>query len=361
MTNRQLNRALLARQMLLKREQAAIPETLKRIGSLQAQMSRPPYVALWSRIEGFERSALTRLFQERVLVKATSNRGTLHILSGKDYLAWRASFAEMFQASFSAVGKGRLEGLDADAVVKYAAKLFGQRPRRFEEMREELSAPFPDADYRMLGYCARMLLPLVVVPESEEWGYVIDGQFTPAESWLGGKLETKPRLEELVLRYLGAFGPAVPADAQRWLGLGGLRQVFEKLGDQLIQVKDERGRTLFDLPSAPRPEEDIPAPARYLGEFDNVLLAHDDRARIVPEAAKPKLASRNLQIPATFLVDGFVAGTWKSTRTKKAARLRLEPFRKLKKVEKDDLEAEGKRLLQFLDPELSQRSVEFEA
>jgi hypothetical protein len=210
-----------------------------------------------------------------------------------------------------------------------------------------------------MGYAIRMSLPLVQVPEDDAWSFPATARFALAESWLGRPLAADGGLEVLVLRYLAAFGPATPGDVQTWSGLKGLREVVERLRHRLRALRDERGRELFDLPKAPRPREHSPAPVRFLPEFDSLLLAHDDRRRIIADAHRSFVFLPGLRVAATFLVDGFAAGTWKVERTKKAVELVLEPFEALPHDAREALTKEGASLLRFVEADAGRSDVRF--
>jgi hypothetical protein len=209
-----------------------------------------------------------------------------------------------------------------------------------------------------MAYAIRMHVPLVQVPTDAPWGFPASADFALADGWLDRNVPTdEAPPHDLVLRYLAAFGPATPADAQAWSGLQGLRDVFEELRPRLRTFRDERKRELFDLPGAPRPAEDVPAPVRFLPEFDNVLLAHADRSRIIDDRYRPKVTTKNLLVPGTFLVDGFVAGTWKVERKARTATLLLAPFHPLVRKTVAALEEEGDALLRFMEPDAHARAV----
>jgi hypothetical protein len=219
-----------------------------------------------------------------------------------------------------------------DAALAAARELLAQQPRTFNELRPLLAEAFPGVEERSLGYAVRMHLPLVMVPTDNPWAYPGDTEFALADDALGGPVPTEPDPaadEQLVLHHLAAFGPAAVADVHGVVGPDGLKDVLERLRPNLAVFRDERRRTLFDLPEAPRPDEDVPAPARLLPDFDSLVLAHKDRSRVVPEEHRAKLATKNLRIPATLLVDGVVAGTWTVERTRGTATLTLAPFAKL--------------------------------
>jgi hypothetical protein len=339
LTRRQLNRATLARQLLLGRERVGVVDAVQRLGGLQAQEARPPYLALWSRVEGFARQDLHRALHEREVVRATLMRATLHLLSAGDYAAVRTALAPALTRAMTGVLRARRATVDVEAVASAARELVRERARTFDELRALLSEAFPDADERALGYVVRTQLPLTMVPTDDRWG------FPPAshvELLSAALADDGPRA--LALRYLGAFGPASATDLQAWSGLTGMKAVLDELRGELVAFRDERGRELLDLPDASRPDEDVPAPARLLPEFDSLVLAHDDRTRVIADEHRPLVATKNLRIRATFLWDGFVAGTW-SLKGKKVV---LEPFAPLPKRATAELAEEGEALARFV-------------
>lgn len=350
LTKRRLNRILLARQMLLTREAAPVPPVIGRLIGMQAQQPRPPFVGLWTRLARFDRNDLLGLLESREVVRVTSLRGTLHLMTTDDYLAFRQTLQPMLSAGMKSVLRDRAKGLDIPGLVARARTVLSTGPRTFTEVRDVLLSAYPDGDERAMGYAVRTHLPLVAAPDGSTWGYLADPGFVDAAAWLGRAPDDQERAEELVLRYLAAFGPATPADAQAWSGLAGLKTVFETLRPRLQTFRDERERELFDLPEAPRPSADAPAPARFLPGFDNAILAHADRSRIIADEYRSVVTTKNLQVLPTILVDGFVAGVWKSVRTKKTAALTVSPFVGLSRVAKKQLSDEGERLLQFMEP-----------
>jgi hypothetical protein len=359
LTRAALSRATLARQMLLAREKVAPLAAVERLAALQSQLARPPYVALWARVAGFRAEDLTRLAKARKVVRATMMRGTLHLLSARDYLAWRPLLQPMLTTVMQAALKERAAGLDLEGLMRTARACLDERACTFDDLRPRLKKAWPRIDERALGYAVRTHLPLVQVPEDTRWGWPAASTFAVAESWLSARFATAEDLAPLVRRYLAAFGPATVADAQSWLGLRALKDAFAALRPQLTVLRDERGRELFDLPQAPRPPGTTQAPARFLPDFDNLLLGHAERARVIDEAHRPRVITKNLRIPPTFLVDGFVRGTWSVKRTKSVATLLAEPFEPLPKPARAELEAEGKALLAFLEPDAPRAQVAF--
>jgi hypothetical protein len=355
-----LSRALLARQMLLEREDVSALAAVERLVGMQAQQPQPPFVGLWTRLAQFERADLLTLLRDRSVVRVTMMRGTLHLMTAADYRAFRVTLQPMLTAGMNSILRERVAALDLPALVDVAKRHFGTRPTNFTSLRATLVAAFPGGEERAMGYAVRINLPVVALPDDSQWGYSTDPEFTLAETWLGATPDATERPDELVLRYLGAFGPATAADFQAWSGLAGGRQLLDGLRSRLRVFRDDRKRELFDLPDAPRPAEDTPAPVRFLPGFDNAILAHADRTRIIADEHRGRVTTKNLIVLPTFLVDGFVAGTWKSERVKKSARLTLSPFGKLTRPVKSQLAGEAEALIRFIEPGAQAWAVEFE-
>ncbi len=359
--SRALNRALLARQGLLRRWTIPPAEAVERLVGMQAQAPDPPYVGLWTRLEGFRPDDLARLVEERAVVRIALMRSTIHLVTARDCLALRPLLQPVIERSFRGGFGRRLEGVDDAALADAARALVEETPRTFAGIGAALGERWPDRDPAALSAAARTLLPLVQVPPRGLWGRSGPAAHTTAEAWLGRPLDAAPSLDALVLRYLAAFGPATVADVQTWSGLTRLRDVVERLRPGLLAFRDEGGRELFDLPDAPRPDPDTPAPARFMAEWDNVLLSHAERSRIVAGEHRGRVYTVNGVMPGTILVDGFVAGTWKMERSRGAATLRVEPFAPLAADDEAALAAEGERLLEFAAAETPAREVRFAA
>ncbi|MGC4053800.1 MAG: winged helix DNA-binding domain-containing protein [Paludibaculum sp.] len=348
LTRRELNRALLERQMLLRRERVPVLEAIQRLIAMQAQQPRPPFIGLWSRLEGFAAADLASLLRARQVVRVTHLRGTLHLLTAADYLALRGAMQPVLTLGMQAILKQRGAVLDIEAVVKAAEGHFGKRPQTFEDLRTTLIEQFPGVDERAMGYAARMQLPLCMVPDDTQFAYGADTNFALASQWLGQPVPDVPGTEDLLLRYLAAFGPASVNDAQCWSGLGKLKPVFEALRPRLVVYKDENGKELFDVPGAALPSADVAAPVRFLAGFDNAILAHQDRSRIIADEYRPLVTTKNLQVLPTVLVDGFVAATWDVTLRKTAVTVAVKAFSPLPAKVRKSIEAEAAGLVTFL-------------
>lgn len=349
-TLRGLNRAFLARQMLLERADMSVDAAITRLLGLQGQEAKHPFVALWTRLKAFQREDLLGLIRARGVVRATWARATLHLVTRGDYLEFRATFQPVLTAAMLGIFKTRGVDLDVPPILDAARRLYGQGPMTFGAMRAALQAEFPDIDERMLGYAVRMSLGLIIADEDAPFGFKADPRFGLAERWLGEAPGVEPRTTDLMWRYLAGYGPATVADFQSWSGLAGQKGTFAALRDELTVIKDERGRELFDLPGAERPDDDVPAPPRLLAEYDTALLGHADRSRIVPERYRKALQSNNLRVPAVVLVDGMVAGAWKLTVQRGQALARIQLFEDASKTDKSALEADAVAAAKFMEP-----------
>ena len=363
LTPRALNRAFLARQMLLEREKLPATKDVERLVGLQAQVAKPPFVGLWTRLQDFKRKELSDAFHKRRVVRVTAMRGTLHVMTSSDYIALRGALQPMLTRGMASILRGRGANIDLDVIQNEGRVFFGKQQATFDALRDHLKAKFPTLDERAMAYAIRTHVPLVQVPTTEsQWAFPAAADFALADTWLAKKVSiVATPAKAIVLRYLAAFGPATPADAQAWSGMNGLREVFEELRPKLVTFHDVRKRELFDLPGAPRPDEDVDAPIRFIPDYDNLVLSHDDRTRIMADAHRSRVTLKNLIVRATFLVDGIVAGTWKSERKRKAAVLVIEPFGTIAKRARSEIEAEGEQLLSFLEEDATDRDIRWEA
>ncbi len=354
LTLRELNRATLERQLLLCRQKLPAVEAIEHLVGLQAQAPNPPYISLWTRLEGFHPNELARLITDRRAVRIALMRNTIHLVTARDCLALRPLVQPVFGRGLDAnrAHRSGIEGVDIEALVAAGRALLEERPRTAKELGELLRERWPERDPASLARAIRHLVPLVQVPPRGLWGRSGPAAHTTAEAWLGRPLDPDPSPDEMIKRYLGAFGPATVKDVQTWSGLTRLGEVTDRLRPHLSTFRDEHGRELFDLPDAPRPDPDAPAPPRFLPEFDNLILSHADRTRIIADDHRRVIASKNGMVPATVLVDGFVRGTWKTERTRGKAALVIEPFEPLARKDREALAEEGERLIRFMaEPE----------
>jgi hypothetical protein len=352
---REINRATLARQMLLARERVTPIAAIERLVGLQAQWPRPPFVGLWSRVADFERSQLTTLFDSRTVVRATFVRATIHVVTAKDFLALRPIVQTVLDSAMQGILKERLDGVDIEALTRRARALLEKGPLTFEDIRDAFLRDDPDCDERAMGYAVRMRLPLVQVPVAgEKWAFPSQACFAPADQWLGKKIPSRPTPPDaLIKRYLAGYGPATAADVAAWSALPRpvLREAIERLRPELLVVRDEKKHELFDLPDAPRPPADTPAPVRFVPEYDNLITARAD-ARFVATPDRPRVFLSALRIAATLLVDGFVVGTWKLSATKKVSTVTIEPFAKISPRVRKEVVAEAEALARFAEPDV---------
>jgi hypothetical protein len=364
LSERALNRALLSRQLLLDRvdlpgeaqaRRAAVIGTIEHLVGLQAQAPFPPYYGLWSRLGGFRPDDLATLITDRSVVRIAVMRGTIHLVSARDCLPLRRLVQPVLDRGLRGAFGKQLAGVDAPAVAAAGRELVESEPMTFRQLGDLLAERWPDHPPAALAQAVRAHVPLVQVPPRAVWGQAGQSLHTSAERWLGRPVPPDPQhletLAGLVTRYLAAFGPATARDVAAWSGLTGLRTVMDQLRPSLVTFRDERGAELFDLPSAPRPGEDVLAPVRLAAEFDNLLLAHADRSRVVHPDHLKRFYTINGIFPGAVLIDGFVAGMWRLARTKNTAVLTVELFGSTR--ERDQVAQEAERMLAFCVPAAS--------
>jgi hypothetical protein len=376
LTLRGLNRALLDRQLLLRPaalsragaagaaggagdRSARVIETVEHLVGLQAQAPFPPYYGLWSRLDGFRPGDLAGLLLDRQVVRVALMRGTIHLVSAPDCLALRPAMQPVLDRALRATFGRRLTGVDLAALAAAGRILVEEKPRTFSDLGRELTRRWPGHDPDALAQGVRALVPLVQVPPRAVWGASGQAAHTSAEAWLGRPMPDEVSLESLVTRYLAAFGPATVADVQAWSGLTRLGEAVGRLRPGLRTFRGEQGAELFDLPDAPRPDPDTPAPVRFVAEFDNLVLAHADRARVLSEPHRKRMYARANTFPGSVLIDGFVTGIWKITRAGPAAALTVELFERVPPRVTDQVTAEGHRLLRFAAADAPDHDVRF--
>jgi hypothetical protein len=354
---RALNRALLERQLLLRRQPMTALDVIERLVGMQAQVPTDPYIGLWTRLEGFQHGELANLITERQAVRAVMlMRTTIHLVSAADCLTLRPLLQAVVERAYRSSPFARaISGVDTAELVAAGHALLAERPRTINELGKRLAERWPGRDARSLGNAFRYLVPLVQLPPRGIWGAGGLPVCDTTESWLRRPLEEAPSLDNVVMRYLGAFGPASAADVQTWSWLTGMREVLDRLRPRLRTFRDEHGRELFDLPDAPLPDPDTPAPVRFLPEYDNIFLSHADRSRIADPAYKDQVLMHGF-----VLVDGFIGGAWKIDRQRDAATLVIGPWGAMATRDRPEVEEEATRLLEFAAADARMRDMRFE-
>lgn len=358
LTARDLNRALLARQLLLERRRLPIARALERVGGIQAQYAPSSYIGLWSRLEGFALADLTRALEQRRAAQGTLLRSTIHLVSAGDYWAFALGSRAARQEAWLRFDKGRLSRSDLEpAAQEVRAALTGRVGSR-DELLELARRHDPERPTHLWNGLAAWV-DLVRAPPSGTWERRRADLYALAEEWVGPPSTTPGEgAELLVRRYLGGFGPARLADAANWAGVAAadLEPAAQHL--RLRTLRDDQGRELLDLPRAALPGGDAPAPVRFLPTWDATLLAHARRTQILPEPFRPLVfATKTPQSTPTFLVDGAVAGKWRVERSRRRATLVLEPFERLPAAARREVEEEAGGMVRFHEPDAESHSV----
>ncbi|MCX5568812.1 winged helix DNA-binding domain-containing protein [Kaistia nematophila] len=360
LSTRALNRALLARQMLLKRVGMPAETAIEHLVGLQSQVPANSYTALWSRLEGFRPEDVSELTASRKLVRIALMRGTLHLVTVADAVALRPVVQRVFEHTMtpgSAYGRA-LAGIDMAELIAAGERLLREKPLTNKELEAELAPQFPGRNGHALSHAVRALLPLVQVTPRGLWQQGGLAMSTTLDSWTGRTISADETPNTMIRRYLAAFGPASVADLQAWSGLTRLGDAVAGLRQELLEFRDEGGRVLFDLPDAPRPPEDTPAPPRLLPDYDNVVLGHAERSRIVHDDHRDHFKKENGMIPA-FLIDGFAGGSWRIDRERGRATLTITPLIRLNSRDRQALLREAEALLAFQEPNARMREVVF--
>ena len=323
-----------------------MPSTIEHLVGMQAQNPLDPYYGLWARLDPFEPEMLSTLIEDRKAVRTAFLRATIHLVTGADCLNLDATVRPVSTRTFGSTAFSQgTAGMNIDRLLSVGRQLLEEKPMGRAQLGRLLAESWPDRDPASMAYAVSYLLPLVQLPPRGLWNGRGAATWTTVEHWLGSKPSRKSAVATLVLRYLAAFGPGSVSDIRVWSGVTGLAEVVEALRPQLRIFADESGRELFDLPDAPRPDPDTPAPTRLLPEYDNVLLGHADRSRVIEPGAKPPGWAGNL------LHDGFLRGSWKVANTKKGAKITIIPFSRLSTKAADDVQYEAIRLLQAVAPD----------
>ncbi|WP_067817882.1 winged helix DNA-binding domain-containing protein [Nocardia inohanensis] len=352
LSTRVLNRTLLARQHLLERSELGVADLCDHLIGLQAQDMLPPFLAMWSRTTDFDPAAISAGLDDRTLVRITLMRGTIHLVTPPDALRIAPHIQpELEKIPFrKGFNYGAMVGLDPDEVRAHGEKVLGAEPMAAAELRARAAEIYPDRDPSAILQTWLYQLPVLQTPPRGRWRDSSRPVWSRVEPWLGAPLDPDYPLEELLLRYLRAFGPATTMDMQTWSKLTNLKPAVARLGDRVRTYTDERGRTLYDAADAELADPDLPAPVRLLGWYDNAVLSHQDRTRIVPDGLAPPLRAFATQL-SPILVDGFLAGTYKIFPERGAARLRITPGRDWTRTERAQVETEAHALLRFVEPD----------
>jgi hypothetical protein len=349
MRRRALNRALLARQHLLARSSMGLRDMIEHLVGLQAQDPKPPYIGLWTRLEGFDPAELSGMIERREAVRIALMRSTIHLVTARDALELRALVQPALERFVVGSYRRAIEGLDVHEIARAGRELVEREPLTFAAIGDALAQRWPDRDRSALGNAVRAYVPLVQTPPRGLWGASGPAAHTSIEKWLGESVAQTPDLDRLVLRYLAAFGPATVMDVQAWSGLTRLGAALNRLRPRLVTFRDERGRELFDLPDAPRPDPATSAPVRFLPPFDNALLSHADRTRIIDDESRRAIATLNGMIPGAVLVEGFFAAAWRTEAGRGECTIVVRPHRPVAR-KRAQIEREALRLLELTAP-----------
>ncbi len=363
LSQRRLNRALLARQGLLERSSTSAVDVIEQLVGMQAQVPSNPYVALWSRVEGFDPQELSASIERRAAVRASSLRNTVHLHTAADARSLQPLTARVRAQSFKAPFGASLGDAELDQVVAAGRALLERQPLTRAQIGEGLAARWPEVPPASLGQAVAHHLPLIQVPPRGMWQRSHQATLALTERELGEPLEPEPSLDALVLRYLAAFGPAAGADVRTWSRITGLKAVIDRLRPDLRTFRDERGRELLDVPDGLFADPDTPAPPRFLPEYDNVLLSHQDRSRVLV-GLSPGLPYPTGRWIGQLLVDGCFRAYWKITEDRDVTTLEIDRFAPHPDDPPDTraaIEAEGRGLLGFVAPDATATRIAFVA
>jgi hypothetical protein len=349
-------------------------EAIAHLVALQAQAQFPPYYGLWCRLREFAPEHLAELIVDRSVVRVALMRSTVHLATVTDARTFRPVLQPALTRMFGTTMSGRVlaaAGIELADLARAGRDALHSEPLTFKELGERLHKQWPDVTGSVLADGVRTATPLVQVPPRGVWGVGGTLRLAALDDWApapDGRADdrhdaehgTGRALEAMIVRYLGAFGPASVADIQAWCGLTRLSEVVGRMRCELVSFRCESGVEVFDLPDAPRPDPATPAPVRLIAEFDNLTLSHSDRSRVISDVDRRRAFSRNGIVPGFVLVDGMVQATWRLTSTRSAATLRVEELRPLTRGQRAEIEGEGRRMLAFAAADAA-HAVEFSA
>lgn len=364
LTRRQLNRSLLTRQLLLERVTMPAEAVIEHLVGMHSQMPTHPFIGLWTRIEGFDPENLSRLMIERRVTRAPLMRATIHLATARDTLYLRAVMQAFYEREFPRIASfgPHVTGMDMAALLAAGKARVEEEPRTSAQLAKLLAERWPDRNPASMSQTIKYLLPMVQVPPRGLWGKSHAPTWTTIEHWLGEPIAAETGPDDAILRYLTAFGPATVADIRTWSRLTGLRAHVERLRPRLVTYRNERGQELFDVPGGVFVDPQTHASPRFLPGFENALLSHANRTRIIADDHRKSLGTQsNGVLDPAFLLDGVVAGTWRVATRRKAALLTISPFAPLTTTDRDALTDEGERLLAFMAPKAEIRRLMLDA
>jgi Winged helix DNA-binding domain len=356
LTTRALNRALLGRQLLLERRRMAPGDALEHLVGMQAQNPLDPYFGLWSRLEAFDPFELSTLVERTEVVRAWLMRGTIHMVTDRDCLALRPVMDSVMRKTVQAQKFGRdVAGVEQAELIAATEEILADGALTRAEIGRRLAERWPELPAESLGLAASYLVPMLQVPPRGTWRATHRATQAHVERFLGRALGDEDDPSEAIVRYLRAFGPAAPKDVRAWSYKTGLREVIDRLRPELVTYRDEGGTELLDVPGGLFPDPETPAPPRFLPEFDNALLSHDDRSRVIPPGEPARTWWKG-----TVLIDGFAAGTWRLEREKEATTLAIGSWGRWRTADREDVADEGERLLAFAAADAERTAIRFE-
>mgnify|MGYP000397715594 CR=1 FL=1 len=358
LTLRELNRTSLQRQMLIERQEVSVTEAVDKLIGLQSQIPNPPYIGLWTRLKNFSKDDLTHTIENRKIVRAAMMRSTLHLMTTEVYGKIQKTIQPALEKGFRSFFGKHVADVDVEKLVAAAKPFLEEAPRSMGELREFLLTIQPDVDPAALSYAIRTYLPLVQVPPSGTWGVGTRASYIPADMWLD-----EPQDADAIgvfKLYLAGYGPASIMDFQAFTGLTSLSKTINAAKDEFTLYRNEDGKELFDLPELDIISGDTPVPVTFLPEYENALISYKDRNRILPDEHRKKVFLTAGRVASTVLVDGFVAGTWKSDRDKDTATLRIDLFEDASSTIKDKIVDEAQHLLQFIEEDVENYYIVFE-